>query len=158
TRSWKVTAAAPSSWRFTSGEAPDAHAAYKRSDNVHVPGQPRRQELAWLQSESHPMCFSAEVSFGSAATLIAAGAWCLRTAYRRAPWFWPLAIVPCLFGVQQASEGLVWMGLHRRADGLVQVAAGVYLFFALAFWPTWFSVAASAMESKPGRRRFLALW
>jgi hypothetical protein len=104
------------------------------------------------------MCFSAEVSFGSAVTLAAAGAWCVRTAIRRAPWLWPLAIVPCLFGVQQASEGLVWVGLRGRSDRLVQVSARVYLFFALAFWPTWFSVAASRIESEPGRRRFLTAW
>jgi hypothetical protein len=104
------------------------------------------------------MCFSAETSFGSAATLIAAGAWCVRTANRRAPWFRPLAVVPCLFGAQQVAEGLVWVGLHRRAPGLVQVSAGVYLFFALAFWPTWFSVAALLIEPEPGRRRFLAVW
>ena len=104
------------------------------------------------------MCFSAEVSFGSAAVLISAGAWCLRSATRRALWIWPFALVPCLFGVQQASEGLVWVGLHRQAAGLVQVSAGVYLFFALAFWPTWFSVAATLIESHPVRRRFLAVW
>lgn len=67
-------------------------------------------------------------------------------------------MVPCLFGIQQASEGLVWVGLDRQAARLVQVSAGVYLFFALAFWPTWFSVAASLIEPEPGRRRFLAVW
>src|SRR5262245_47232175 len=104
------------------------------------------------------MCFSAEASFGSAGTLIAAGAWCLRIANRRARWSWPIAVVPLLFGVQQASEGFVWVGLHRHAGRLLQVSAIVYLFFALAFWPTWFSVAASVIEREPGRRRFLAAW
>lgn len=104
------------------------------------------------------MCISAEVSFGSAAALISAGAWCLRTAARRARWLWPLAVVPCLFGVQQAFEGFVWVGLHQQAAGLVEISAGVYLFFALAFWPTWFCVAAVLMESEPRRRRFLAVW
>lgn len=104
------------------------------------------------------MCFSAEVSFGSALVLISAGAWCMRTAIRRAPWLRPLAIVPCLFGVQQASEGLVWVGLHHNATGLVEISAGVFLFFALAFWPIWFSVAMFLIESEPRRRKFLLVW
>jgi hypothetical protein len=104
------------------------------------------------------MCFSAEVSFGSAVVLISVGACSLRAALRKAPWFWPLAVVPCLFGVQQASEGLVWLGLDRKDGRLVLVSAKVYLFFALAFWPTWFSLSAALIEPTTRMRAILAGW
>jgi hypothetical protein len=104
------------------------------------------------------MCFSPEVSFGAAAVLMPTGVYCLRAANRRSPRLWPIALVPCVFGIQQAVEGVVWVGL-RAGDGLLTtIAARVYLFFALAFWPVWFSVAAALIE-RPGRRRaFLCVW
>lgn len=104
------------------------------------------------------MCFSPEVSFGAAAALIPTGVYCLRVAARRCPRLWPMALVPCVFGVQQAVEGIVWIGLRTGDHPLTTVAARVYLFFALAFWPIWFSLAA-AMVEKPGPRRvFLSVW
>lgn len=104
------------------------------------------------------MCFSPEVSFGAAAILIPTGVYCLRTAARRYPRLWPIALVPCVFGIQQAVEGVVWVGLKSGNDPLTTLAARVYLFFALAFWPLWFPLAAALIE-RPGRRRaFLGLW
>lgn len=104
------------------------------------------------------MCFSPEVSFASAAVLIPTGMFCLWTAARKAPRLWPLAVVPCVFGVQQACEGLVWLGIHCGNGKLCSAAALVYLFFALAFWPIWFSIAAAVIEPNPTRRRFLTVW
>ncbi len=104
------------------------------------------------------MCFSPEVSFGAAAVLFPTGVYCLHTAARRCPRLWAMALVPCVFGVQQAVEGVVWIGLHSGDHPLTTAAARVYLFFALAFWPIWFPLAAVLAEP-PGRRRaFLAAW
>jgi hypothetical protein len=104
------------------------------------------------------MCFSPEVSFGSAAILASSSAWCLREAARKARWFWPLAAVPGFFALQQASEGFVWIGLDRDDARVVESAARVYLFFAIAFWPTWFSVTAVLIEPSGIPRRFLGAW
>jgi len=104
------------------------------------------------------MCYSPEVSFGSAAGLLSVGVYTFRTALRRARWFWPLAVVPCFFGVQQASEGFVWVGFDRDDSRLVLTAATIYLFFAVAFWPTWFSVSAALIEPSDWKRRWLFLW
>ena len=104
------------------------------------------------------MCFSPEMSFGSAAVLFPTGVYCCVTAARRCPRLWPAAVVPCVFAVQQAAEGLVWVGLRTPDDLLTRSAARVYLFFALAFWPIWFSLVAVLVE-RPGRRRaMLAVW
>jgi len=104
------------------------------------------------------MCYSAEASFISGAFLMGSGLWCLWRARSKAPWFWPFAIIPCLFSVQQCSEGVVWMGLHRENSTLIECASAVYLFFALAFWPFWFSFAAWKTTYKSIAKNFLLLW
>ena len=104
------------------------------------------------------MCYSAEASFGSGALLLGAGAWCARTAARKSPWFWPFAVVPVLFGVQQCTEGFVWLGIHGEKPLLVEVSSRIYLLFAIAFWPFWYSFAAWKMEVDPRKKSFLGFW
>ena len=104
------------------------------------------------------MCYSAEASFGSGALLLVAGAWSLRTAVRKSPWMWPFAVVPVLFGVQQCTEGFVWLGIHGEKPWLVEVASRVYLLFAIAFWPFWYSFAAWKTEVNPRQKGFLGFW
>jgi hypothetical protein len=103
------------------------------------------------------MCFSPEVSFASAAVLIPTGMWATWTAARKAPRLWPLAVVPAVFGVQQACEGLVWLGQRYGDDDLKLPAGRAYLFFALAFWPFWFSASAAIIEPERSRRRLLVV-
>lgn len=102
------------------------------------------------------MCFSPEASFASAAVLVPFGAYTVKLAARTAPRMWPFAWVPSVFGVQQACEGVVWLGLERGDVALTRPATRAYLFFALAFWPFWFSACAALIEPKRGRRRLLA--
>ncbi len=102
------------------------------------------------------MCFSPEVSFGSAVALIPTGMWALWTAGRSAPRLWPLAVVPAVFGFQQACEGFVWLGQRYHDEELKVFAARAYLFFALAFWPFWFCAGTALIEPQRQRRRLLA--
>jgi hypothetical protein len=103
------------------------------------------------------MCFSPEVSFASAGVLVGLGVYSLRLARRRLPSYWAFAVIPIGFGVQQFAEGLVWLGLHHGDEALARSGAAVFLFFALAVWPTWFSVAATLAEPRRGPRRLLAV-
>jgi hypothetical protein len=98
------------------------------------------------------MCFSAEASFAAAAVLIPAGAYCVQASLRKAPRLLPLALMPLAFGVQQASEGFVWVGLDRGDPGLARQAGLVFLFFALGFWPFWLPFISLVRESRPARR------
>lgn len=104
------------------------------------------------------MCFSPEASFGAAVVLFPTGVYCLRAALRRRPRLWAVAVVPCVFGLQQAIEGFVWLGLDAGYEPLVRIAARAYLFFAQAFWPIWFCLAAAVAEPPGRRRRFLTAW
>jgi hypothetical protein len=83
------------------------------------------------------MCFSSEASFVTAAALVPAGAMALHGCRRR-PDLLPLALCPWLFGVQQALEGMVWLGLEPPLEpAFLHPAAVGFLFFAHFLWPAW---------------------
>ena len=102
------------------------------------------------------MCFSAEASFASGAVLVATGGMATAFSLRRRDWgFVPFALIPVAFGVQQLTEGVVWLGLHEGRADLIRPAALAFLFFALAWWPVWMPLAVSL--SSRGWVRGLAL-
>ncbi len=103
------------------------------------------------------MCFSAEVSFTSAALLGAAG-------FYLGHMFWGdrrflVAITPLLFAVQQFAEGWLWVGLtdHGYPQLWSLFAEYVYLFFAYMFWPVWVPFAGLVAERVPERKKWLKL-
>ncbi len=101
------------------------------------------------------MCFSATSSFVLAGGLTAVGIATLRrTRYAEHRLF---AVVPLLFAVHQALEGIVWLTLEQR--GLWH-NLGVYgfLFFALMFWPLYVPLVIRRLESVPWRRGLLAFF
>ena len=110
------------------------------------------------------MCFSATASFTSAALLVPLG---MTTSWRACrdgrTELLPLALMPVGFGLQQALEGGVWLGLNQGSlAALPRIAALAYLFFALAFWPIWIpfvalrlSLTGQASWRVDGRRRRL---
>ena len=94
------------------------------------------------------MCFSARASFSAAALLLPLGAVAVRHVLREpgASFRLPLALTPLLFGLQQATEGLVWLGLGGDPMGpaarLLPAASVAYLFFAYGLWPAWMGFIA----------------
>jgi hypothetical protein len=83
------------------------------------------------------MCFSAPASFAAGATLLPASVYCLRRAWLADRRYIPLALIPLAFGLQQMTEGVVWLSLGQDDSDLVRQASVLYLFFALVFWPFW---------------------
>ncbi len=101
------------------------------------------------------MCFSTEVSFGAAIVLTGIGGLTLRQVTdRRQIW---LAIIPFLFALQQAAEGVLWVGLtnHWVDCGLECVARYVFLISAFCTWPWLFPLALSQVEPNQQRRSTL---
>lgn len=88
------------------------------------------------------MCYSAQASFLTAATLTPIGLYCLNSAFRRHRSLWPVATVPIVFGIQQAMEGVIWTSLNHQNPSLAESAAKVYLFFAICWWPFWGPLSA----------------
>jgi hypothetical protein len=112
--------------------------------------------LLFLLDERADMCFSAQASFAASAVLIPAGAYCVRNALRKKPAYLPFAAIPIFFGIQQFSEGWVWLGLDQDNLALVQPASLVFLFFAMPFWPLWISLSAAVAERSRPRKLLLA--
>ncbi|WP_444894855.1 DUF6629 family protein [Microbulbifer sp. SSSA005] len=103
------------------------------------------------------MCFSATASFGSAALLIVGGALCTTHAIKNDKTYLLLAITPLLFALQQAIEGVVWIGYNENFISLTTKASILYLFFALFFWLTWIPIVAFSLETKKWKRIFFIM-
>ncbi|MBI2379504.1 MAG: hypothetical protein HYV16_01935 [Gammaproteobacteria bacterium] len=101
------------------------------------------------------MCFSAPVSLVAGAALSAVGVVTLRTARRPAEL--PFAGIPLLFGLQQLTEGLIWLSF--RADGAWPSAqlTLVYSLFSHVLWPVYMPYAVALLETESRTRRVLAV-
>lgn len=103
------------------------------------------------------MCFSPEASFTAGALLLPAGIYCEQAALRKNPRFALLGLVPIAFGLQQITEGFVWLGLKNGDMELVQRWSVIYLLFAVAFWPIWIPLCLAIAERRPKHRWALGL-
>jgi uncharacterized protein DUF6629 len=100
------------------------------------------------------MCFSASASFIAGTALSAAGVATLRMTTRKAEI--PLAAIPLLFGMQQISEGMIWLSF--RNDSLLPDATltFVYSLFSHVLWPIFVPFAVGLLETISWRKRALA--
>ncbi len=99
------------------------------------------------------MCFSAQASFGASAILGVMGAYALRKAKQNELF---LALIPILFSIQQACEGIVWITYANPNYQLITTAATYsFCFFAFFFWPVWIPVTILKMETNPHKKLVL---
>ena len=103
------------------------------------------------------MCFSATASAAAAATLIPIGAYCINIARKDIPGWLMLAAYPMAFGLQQAIEGAVWLGINSNNQSLVDMASLGYVFFSHFFWLFWVPFSVYYMEMAGTRKRFLGI-
>lgn len=94
------------------------------------------------------MCFSVVASFTASAVLIPAGIYGLSLTRTR-PAYWPLALVPLAFGLQQGFEGIVWLGMNAHDQTMARVGALLFLFFSHWFWLVWLPFLALHLETHP---------
>ncbi len=99
------------------------------------------------------MCVSATVSFGMAGLLIAGGSFAAHKARETDTRYVPLALFSVLVGIQQLTEGLVWIGAEADAQGMVRIASLGYLFFAWMVWPSWVPYMAARLEDNKQKRK-----
>lgn len=102
------------------------------------------------------MCFSATVSFVAGASLSAVGAITITKAKRRAEV--PFAMIPLLFGIQQLTEGLVWLSFRFNALPLNIISTYTYSLFAYVLWPMYVPFAVRQLETVPWRKKLLSLF
>jgi len=101
------------------------------------------------------MCFSAGASFTAAAGLSLISLVSIKQV--RTKKIIPLSLTPLFFGIQQASEGFVWVTLNNGDTiSLLHVSSMyVFLFFAGMFWPTWVPASLYWAEDVYKRKQLL---
>ena len=101
------------------------------------------------------MCFSPTASFGSATilTVLGIGATKLNRSHAQKMF----VTMPFLFGIQQASEGFVWLSIDEKNSDLHHKAVFIFLFFAMAIWPSWVSWSVYKAEPERNRKRVLGV-
>ncbi len=102
------------------------------------------------------MCFSAGASFTAALTLGSIGALSLyKVAKTRDNSYYFLAAIPLLFGIQQASEGIIWVLWPNYTTLLYYISTYIFLTFALLIWPIWIPLSMRAIEPDRSRKKLL---
>lgn len=96
------------------------------------------------------MCFSATASFGASALLVGFSLFSgYKLMQKRVIDYARLDLVglPMAFGIQQFSEGMVWLSLLRDFSPLVrQISIYTFIFFAFIFWPVYVPFCVSRLE------------
>jgi hypothetical protein len=102
------------------------------------------------------MCFSASVSFTTGLVIATVGVLALRQSRR--PEIRLLAAIPLLFGVQQLTEGFIWLALDRADTGpVLHGLAQFYAFFVGVVWPVLIPLSLLLLEPHAMRRRLIGL-
>lgn len=109
------------------------------------------------------MCFSASASLTASAFLIPTGIYCIRMALdRETPSelmrdreYLALSFIPLFFGIQQAFEGLLWLGFEAHSSTEISFAALGFLFFSHFFWLVWIPCSAFTLEPNLVKKNIL---
>ncbi len=81
------------------------------------------------------MCFSANASFSAGVVLTVIGLATLKKSTNKNQYLF--ASIPFIFGIQQLSEGVLWLSLPKsELQELQKYATYSFLFFAQIVWPT----------------------
>lgn len=100
------------------------------------------------------MCFSAGASFVGGVVITAIGVMTVRR--NRDPSRRMFAAIPLIFGVQQISEGFVWVALQSSGNALMlSTASYIFLFAAVVLWPFYLPLSVMLMEKEKSLKRVL---
>jgi hypothetical protein len=97
------------------------------------------------------MCFSATASFTAGAVLTTIGIVSIRKSPSASQTMF--AGIPFIFGIQQITEGFVWLSLTDTSFAFLKsLATYNFLFFAQVVWPMWVPLSIVRLEPKHKRR------
>ena len=101
------------------------------------------------------MCFSATASFTAAALLIPMGLYACKRSTDLGRRYLPLALIPCLFGIQQGFEGIVWLAIQNQQADMMQLAALGFLAFSHGVWLVWLPLTMFVLEQRPWAKKLI---
>lgn len=103
------------------------------------------------------MCFSSEASFGASIVLGTIGV--VAVSKVKKPSQIPFAVIPLMFAVQQASEGMLWIGLSDpNHESWRHWPVYFFLVFAQVIWPVWIPFSVLLLERKQLRKKILTIF
>ncbi|MDX9903123.1 MAG: hypothetical protein RB288_03500 [Bacteroidales bacterium] len=103
------------------------------------------------------MCFSAGASFAGGAIITTIGV--LTVSRNRVPSRRLFASMPLIFGVQQISEGFVWVALQSSGHNLMlSISAFIFLLAAVVIWPVMVPLSVYLMEGVQSMKRVLLIF
>jgi hypothetical protein len=105
------------------------------------------------------MCFSATTSFTAGVMLTVIGVATIKKTHHRSQFLF--ASIPLIFGIQQLSEGILWLTLPNPEYANIQkIVTYIYVLFAQTVWPIWVPIAILLLEKEATRKniqRFFVL-
>ncbi len=99
------------------------------------------------------MCFSSSASFSAAGALTFIGGYLLYSC-RNNKEYLLLAAIPFIFGIQQFTEGMVWVNIMSNPE-IAKIFAYIFTFFAYPFWPIFFPLSLYFLEKNTNRKRII---
>lgn len=103
------------------------------------------------------MCFSATASFAAGIALSTVGVITLKKSEAASQLMF--AGIPLVFGLQQLTEGVVWMALNNPEYAhLKTVSVYTFMTFAQIIWPSWVPISILLLEKRPARKNLLYLF
>jgi hypothetical protein len=100
------------------------------------------------------MCFSAEASFAGGIIISAVGVASVKKVSRPAQLVF--ATIPVFFGLQQISEGFLWLSLtYPEFIKYQEIFTYIFLTAALLIWPVMIPLSVMLMEETGKRKKWL---
>jgi hypothetical protein len=102
------------------------------------------------------MCFSAEASFAGAVVISAIGVVTVREVHK--PSQLVFASIPLFFGLQQFTEGLLWLAMQNPHFAHIEkFCTYTFLVMAEVLWPMMIPFSVLFMEKSKKRKKILCI-
>lgn len=100
------------------------------------------------------MCFSAEASFAGGVIISAIGVAVVTKVHKPSQVLF--ASIPLFFGLQQFTEGVLWLTIpNPEYAGIQKIATYLFLVMADVLWPTLIPLSVLMMEGKARKRKIM---
>jgi len=103
------------------------------------------------------MCFSAEASFAGGVIISAIGVATVTKVHKSSQLIF--ASIPLFFGIQQFTEGVLWLALpNPDAVAIQKISTYLFLIMAQVVWPMMIPLSVLFMEEDRKKKKILRLF
>lgn len=100
------------------------------------------------------MCFSPEASFTGGIIIFSIGIATVKSVHK--PNQLVFAIIPLFFGIQQITEGFLWLSLQNpEFPNIQKLISSIFLIMAEVIWPITIPLSILLMEENKTKKRIL---